>query len=130
MRFGPPSRTSTRRGGQDRSVVPMINVVFLLLIFFLMTASLAPPPPLDITAPIAEAERTEPRSGTLFIDAEGRMSFNWVEGPEVLSAIRADAPAPLPVLADASYPAADLARLLPTLAAHGVNEIFLRTLQP
>lgn len=128
MTFGPPPKP---RGGQDRSIVPMINVVFLLLIFFLMTASLTPPPPLDIRAPVAEAPQTDPQPGTLYVGADGTLAFAGLIGDAALSALGAGLPdGALPVMADAAYPAADLARLLPRLAALGVTDIRLTTVRP
>ena len=128
MTFGPPNRP---RGGQDRAIVPMINVVFLLLIFFLMTASLTPPPPLEIRAPTADAPQIRPQPGTLYISPDGTLVFDGATGQAALSAL-ADAPRDdaLPVLADAAYPAADLARLLPRLTALGIRDIRLITVQP
>ena len=113
------------------TIVPMINVVFLLLIFFLMTASLTPPPPLDITAPTAEAPQTDPQPGTLYIAADGTLAFDGLTGDAALAALGGALPdGPLPVLADAAYPAADLARLLPRLATIGVTDIRLITVRP
>lgn len=127
MNFATPR---PRRAAQDRAIVPMINVVFLLLIFFLMTASLTPPPPLEITPPTAQADPTDPQPGTLYIAADGTLAFGGTTGPAALDALAASRPETLPVLADAGLPAADLARLLPQLAAAGVTDIRLVTVQP
>ncbi|WP_284263538.1 ExbD/TolR family protein [Roseicyclus amphidinii] len=127
MNFATPR---PRRAAQDRAIVPMINVVFLLLIFFLMTASLTPPPPLEITPPTAQADPTDPQPGTLYIAADGTFAFGSTTGPAALDALAASRPETLPVLADAGLPAADLARLLPQLAAAGVTDIRLVTVQP
>lgn len=128
MIFAAPTRP---RGGHDRAIVPMINVVFLLLVFFLMTASLTPPPPLDITAPVAEAPLTDALPGTLYIAADGTLAFEGATGDAALAALTGAAPEdPLPVVADAAYPAADLARLLPRLAEIGITDIRLVTVQP
>jgi biopolymer transport protein ExbD len=127
MNFATPR---PRRAAQDRAIVPMINVVFLLLIFFLMTASLTPPPPLEITPPTAQADPTDPQPGTLYIAADGTLAFGGTTGPTALEALAASRPETLPILADARLPAADLARLLPQLAAAGVSDIRLVTVQP
>lgn len=128
MIFDTPARP---RGGQDRAIVPMINVVFLLLIFFLMTASLTPPPPQGITAPTAEAPQTDPQPGTLYITADGTLTFDGTTGEGAIAMIEAAAPeGGLPILADAAYPAAELAQLLPRLARAGVRDIHLITVQP
>lgn len=128
MIFDTPHRP---RAGQDRAIVPMINVVFLLLIFFLMTASLTPPPPLDIRAPTADLPRSDPQHGTLYVAADGTLAFNGATGDSALAALAAMLPdGPLPVMADAAYPAANLARLVPRLAALGVSDIRLIAVQP
>jgi len=128
MIFAAPPRP---RGGQDRAIVPMINVVFLLLIFFLMTASLTPPPPLDIAAPVAKAPQIDPHPGTLYIAADGTLSFAGNTGASALAALGVRPPeGPLPIMADAGYPAAELARLLPRLADIGVTDVRLITVQP
>jgi len=123
--------TRKPRMDQDRAIVPMINVVFLLLVFFLMTASLTPPPPLEITAPTADTPHADPERGTLYVDAGGGLAYGGALGDAALAALAADRPVgPLPIHADASYPAADLARLLPQLAALGVTDIRLITVRP
>ena len=128
MNFGTTPRS---RAAQDRAIVPMINVVFLLLIFFLMTASLTPPPPIDITPPTAQAPQSDAQPATLFIAADGTMIFAGATGDAALIALSdARLDGPLPVHADAAFPAADLARLLPRLAAVGITDIRLTTVQP
>jgi biopolymer transport protein ExbD len=128
MKFASPTRP---RGAQDRAIVPMINVVFLLLIFFLMTASLTPPPPFDITAPTAVTPETDPQLRTLYIASDGTMSFAGTTGDAALATLAAiPQDGALDVFADAAYPAADLARLLPRLAAAGVSDIRLITVRP
>ena len=128
MNFAPPRKP---RMAQDRAIVPMINVVFLLLVFFLMTASLTPPPPREITAPVAHTPQRDPQPGTLYISADGQLFFGDKTDQAALIALSAARPeGPLPVLADAAYPAAELARLLPELAALGIADIRLITVQP
>lgn len=128
MIFAPPRKP---RMAQDRAIVPMINVVFLLLVFFLMTASLTPPPPREITAPVAQTPLRDPQPGTLYIGAGGQLYFGDKTDEAALIALSATLPeGPLPVLADAAYPAADLARLLPRLARLGITDIRLITVQP
>jgi biopolymer transport protein ExbD len=126
MNFAGPIRA---RSAQDRSIVPMINVVFLLLIFFLMTASLAPPPPMDIAAPVADAPPTDRLPGTLYVASDGSLVFGNATGEAALAALQGTA-SPLPVMADARLAAADLATLLRRLAGVGVTDIALRTLTP
>ena len=128
MNFAPPRK---RRIDQDRAIVPMINVVFLLLVFFLLTASLTLPPPREITAPVAQTPLRDPQPGTLYIAADGQLFFGDKTGEAALIALSATRPeGPLPVLADAAYPAADLARLLPELAALRITDVRLITVQP
>jgi len=128
MNFASPPR---QRGDQDRAIVPMINVVFLLLIFFLMTASLTAPPPQDITAPVAETPQIDPQPGTLYITADGTVLFNGRMDEAAFATLGANPPdGALPLMADAAYPADDLARLLPRLASAGVTDIRLLTVRP
>ncbi|RYG90752.1 biopolymer transporter ExbD [Loktanella sp. IMCC34160] len=112
------------------SIVPMINVVFLLQIFFLMTAQIAPPDPVDVTPPEASAEAAVRQPGILFIGPDGTPYFNGAIGDAALAALEGRDDAPLPIRADAALPAADLAALLPRLAAAGVSQIDLLTVQP
>ena len=110
-------------------IVPMINVVFLLLIFFLMSAQIAPPAPFELTLPEgAEGERAGP-ADTLYIDAEGRLAFNAARGAAVMDALaaRATPGAPLYIRADAAMEARALARLLPQLAARGIERVEIVT---
>ena len=128
MNFAPHRKT---RMPQDRAIVPMINVVFLLLVFFLMTASLTPPPPLPIAAPTADMPRAYREPRTLYIDADGMRAYGGAMGDAAMADLAATPPkGSLPILADAAYPAADLARLLPELAALGITDIRLITVTP
>lgn len=128
MNFAPPRKP---RMAQDRAIVPMINVVFLLLVFFLMTASLTPPPPQGITAPTAETPRIDPHPDTLYIAADGTLAYGGAMGDAAWAALAVDPPdGALPILADAAYPAADLARLLLELATLGLSDIRLITVRP
>lgn len=128
MKFAPPRPGRTQ---QDRAIVPMINVVFLLLIFFLMTASLTPSAPFDIDLALAEGTPADQDPEALYIAADGQLGFGAARGEAVFAALAArEADTPLGVWADAALPAAELAALLPRLAASGVADVRLRTLQP
>lgn len=117
------------RASQDRAIVPMINVVFLLLIFFLMSATLAPPDPFEVTPPTADGPQTDSQPGTLYISASGELAFNEARDAAIwpLLATYTD---PLPIRADAAWPAAELAALLPRLAEVGITDIRLLTVSP
>jgi biopolymer transport protein ExbD len=117
------------RASQDRAIVPMINVVFLLLIFFLMSATLAPPEPFEVTPPTADGPQTDPQPGTLYISSEGALAFNEARDSAIWSRL-ADHDGPLPIRADAAWPATDLASLLPRLAEVGITDIQLLTVSP
>ncbi len=125
MRFSAPKT----RAPQDRAIVPMINVVFLLLIFFLMSATLAPPDPFEVMPPTADGSRTDPLPGTLYISAAGDFAFNTARN-EAVWPLLATLSDPLPIRADAAWPATDLAALLPRLAAVGITDILLLTVSP
>jgi biopolymer transport protein ExbD len=128
MNFGAPRQA---RMTQDRAIVPMINVVFLLLVFFLMTASLTPAPPLEITTPTADVAQSDPPRGTFYIGADGMRAYGDARGDAALAALAQNTPkGALPILADARLPAAELARLLPELAALGITDIRLIAERP
>ncbi|MBL4626635.1 MAG: biopolymer transporter ExbD [Roseicyclus sp.] len=121
--------SSKPRASQDRAIVPMINVIFLLLIFFLMSATLSPPEPFDITPPNADGPQTDTQPGTLYISATGELAFDAARDDAVWSALQAHI-GPLPIRVDASWPAADLAALLPRLSEVGITDIRLLTVAP
>ncbi|SMX41537.1 ExbD/TolR family protein [Actibacterium lipolyticum] len=140
MDFAPPARRP-----QGESIIPMINVVFLLLIFFLMTSAIAPPEPVDVTPPEAASETQADGMFRLFLDADGALAFQETQGADpALAALGAardaycaqngcDAGANAPQLlvrADQSVPAAELAKLLPRLAALGFSNAQLVTALP
>ncbi|KPD12881.1 biopolymer transporter ExbD [Phaeobacter sp. 11ANDIMAR09] len=104
------------------SIVPMINVVFLLLIFFLMTSHLAQPEPFEVTPPGANLEAEAEAEPVLYIDAEGRMHFDGVEGEAALELLaRASTDTSVVLLrADAKLEATTLAGILKKLAAAGL----------
>jgi len=124
MQFSTP-----RRSRAPEPVVPMINVVFLLLVFFLISAQITPPAPFELTLPeAAEGDRAVP-ANTLYMDAGGRLAFNDARGDAVMDALaaRAAPDAPLQIRADAGMEARVLARLLPALAARGIDEVEIMT---
>jgi biopolymer transport protein ExbD len=118
LRFSPARRRPPRE-----NIVPMINVVFLLLIFFLMTAQITPPVPFDVTLPGSTGDGA-PERDVLHLSAGGALHFNGADGDAALAAVN---PGPLSIRADRAMQAAELARLLPRLAARGVTEISLLT---
>lgn len=124
--------TEPPRRPRGESIVPMINVVFLLLIFFLMTSRLAQPEPFEVTPPDAALDTTPEAEPVLYINAEGRMSFDGVEGDAALSALASSA-ANAPVVqlrADAALEATQLARVLRQLADAGLSHAELVVRQP
>jgi biopolymer transport protein ExbD len=127
MQIQPPRAPRSPR----ESVVPMINIVFLLLIFFLMTAQIAPREPFDVALPEADAETAPDGAPTLFIAADGSLAFGEARDAEVwdtLAAIARSTDKPgLLIRADANLPAAELAALLPRLAALGLGQVRLIT---
>ena len=124
MQFSAP-----RHRRAPEPVVPMINVVFLLLVFFLISAQITPPAPFELTlAETAEGDRAAP-ADTLYMDAGARLAFNDARGDAVMDALaaRATADTPLQIRADAGMEARALARLLPALAARGIDEVEIVT---
>lgn len=103
----------------------MINVVFLLLIFFLMTAQIAPPMPFDVALPRATGDE-DSGQGALYISTDGEIAFETARGDAALTqAAKSDGP--LRLHADASLPAATLARVLAQLSTLGATQIELVT---
>ena len=124
MQFSPP-----RHRRPIEPIVPMINVVFLLLIFFLMSAQIAPPAPFEVTLPEGAAGARAVPADMLYIDANGRFAFNGARGEAVMNALaaRATPDTPLQIRADAGLEARALARLLPKLAARGIERVEIVT---
>lgn len=124
--------TEPPRRPRGESIVPMINVVFLLLIFFLMTSRLAKPEPFEVTPPDAALDTAPEAEPILFINAEGRMSFEGQEGDAALAALAgASSSAPVVQLrADAALEASQLARILRQLAEAGLSHAELVVRQP
>ena len=129
MRFEAPAHERSRRPRE--TVVPLINVVFLLVIFFMLAGTLQAPQPFDVELPSA-ATRGEPapiearfialaRSGDLALDgvpiAPGALGPALGKSPPRRLSLRADGRAP----ASATIP------LLRRLAALGVEEVDLMT---
>ncbi|WP_439105354.1 ExbD/TolR family protein [Celeribacter marinus] len=133
MRFAPPQPRDT-----SASLLPMINVVFLLLIFFLIAGEMVQPAPVDIDLPTARSEEDAQGLFTLYMDAQGVLSFgDHIGHTPSLAALEAavsgycaveecaGAPAILSLHADRAVAAADLARLLPELGGIGIAQIDL-----
>ena len=122
----PPKRKPTE------SIVPMINVVFLLLIFFLMTSRLAQPDPFEISPPTAALEGQAESQQMLFVDKDGRLSFEGKEGDAAWAAL-GDAgqagseavPVILQMRADGNIKAQVLAGILKRLSETGFGGVEL-----
>jgi biopolymer transport protein ExbD len=116
------------RQARGENIVPMINVVFLLLIFFLMSAQIAPPDPVEISLPESASGEAQVQDDTLYVDAQGNLFFGADKGEAVWNLLASrDQSSPLLIRADATLPAAELAALLPKLAAAGVTDTLLVT---
>lgn len=120
--IAPRARRSARE-----PVVPMINVVFLLLIFFLMTAQIVPPAPFDLTLPNASGDEDTGQKA-LYISASGEIAYDTFRGEAALAqAVAATADSPLRLYADATLPAATLAKVLAQLTALGATGVEIVT---
>jgi len=120
------------RKPRKEAIVPMINVVFLLLIFFLMSSQLVPPDPFEVTPPVSTVEGQPEAEPVLFINAEGRLSFDALEGESAIAAIAsrsADSDV-IQVRADAELGAGTLARVLRDLSAAGLSRVELIVAAP
>lgn len=108
------------------SVVPMINVVFLLLIFFLMTAQIAPPEPFEVQPPKSSTEAPAEGRLTLYIGAGGEMALGERRGEDIFEGLgELGEGEALMIRADRGVEAAQIAALLPRLAATGVTRVKL-----
>lgn len=115
------------RAPRTESIVPMINVVFLLLIFFLMTSHLAQPEPFEVVPPHAVVKGEANAEQILFVDKNGRMSFNAVGGEAAIAALAAQSTetSVIQLRADASIEAKKLARILRDLSGAGLSRVEL-----
>jgi len=121
MELGQPRKRSARE-----SVVPMINVVFLLLIFFLMSAQIAPPEPFEVEPPHSSAQNPAEGQRTLYVAASGEMVLGDLRGEDIFAGLDdLGAGEPLIIRADRGVAAAQIAALLPRLAALGVERVKL-----
>ncbi len=126
MDFGPAPKRPPRE-----NIVPMINVVFLLLIFFLMSAQIAPPDPFEIVPPQATGAETPVPGDTLFVAADGSVSYAGETGDGAWAALAGHAPdTPLMIRADGGLQGSVLAAMLPRLAGLGLTDISLITGAP
>ena len=123
MSFGAPQGP---RGGQDRAIVPMINVVFLLLIFFLMSAQIAPPDPIEIIPPlVAHGEQPLPDSArVIWLGRDGVLLYEGLRAAQALDALAVQ-PGPIILRADAALAASVFAQVLRDLAQAGISEVTL-----
>lgn len=113
----PPPR---RRAPAD-AAVPTVNVAFLLLIFFLLTARLAPPAALEVVPPEG-AGGAPSEARVVELDAGGALAFGALRGAAALEAL---GEGPVLLRADGRAPAAEVAALLPRLAAAGAGPVEL-----
>jgi len=122
---------TTPRRARGESIVPMINVVFLLLIFFLMTAQITPPAPFEVRPPKAARGAAQEPGMVLYVAADGALAYGAARGDAVFAALVARArDRPLILRVDAALPGADLAALLPRLAAVGQARVTLTVAAP
>lgn len=109
----------------------MVNVVFLLLVFFLLTATVAPPPPFPVELPEGPAVADAGGADVLFVGADGALALGALRGDAVFAALRARGRGKaLELRADASVPAAEIARLLARLAEAGIAGTRLVMVRP
>ncbi len=126
MRF----QAGTRHRAPREAVVPMINVVFLLLIFFLMTAVVSTPPPFDMVLPDGGEGAEASVGDALYIGADGELAFEVLRGEAVYEGLASrSAETPLLIRADQGASAVQLAAVMARLAALGITEAELVTVQ-
>jgi len=126
-----PAPADSRPDPIDRSIGPLVDMVFLLLLFFLLAGTLAPQDPIAVAPPEStSAVEGPPASLRVLLDAEGRIAF---EG-QVLDLARLDeAVAPrlaegarsVWIEADAAAETGEVLALIARLRALGLGELAL-----
>ena len=125
MRF----QAGTRHRAPREAVVPMINVVFLLLIFFMVTASFTLQP-FDVVLPDGGEGAEASVGDALYIGADGELAFEVLRGEAVYEGLASrSAETPLLIRADQGASAVQLAAVKARLAALGITEAELVTVQ-
>jgi len=122
---------------QPDPILPMINVVFLLLIFFMLAGALHAIDVLDVEPPRSESDlpRAELDSVVL-VGADGRLAMGEHEVDELdlqlkvqdLLATRPDAV--IRLKADGEVAATRVVEVMELLAAVGVEQVMMLTLEP
>lgn len=134
MRISPPTRGNGRLA---EPLLPMIDVVFFLIVFFMIVSRFAEPEPFPLAPPVAGAEAEVAGEGALYLSADGRVAVQGeagvIEGDAAIAALAArcagGACGAVLLHADAAAPAGAVAALLPKLAAAGLADIRLVTVQ-
>lgn len=124
-----------RARGEEESVLPLINVVFLLLIFFMLTGTLAASDPFEIAPPRSASEGTSgARDMIILVNADGRLALDGVvmEPPTLSDAvgerIAEGSVSRTQLKADASAEAAHIVQVMELLRDAGVDRLQLLTL--
>lgn len=126
-----------RRDSNDRSLIPLINVVFLLLAFFMIVGQIQQMDTSDVTPPESLSEReAEEAEYTLAVNVEGGLTFNNepIQRVQLVDTLRdiADSMSSgrtvaLFVVADEMLPAKDLFDVLADVQDAGIAQIALAT---
>ena len=121
-----------RRGDDDGSILPLINVVFLLLIFFMVVGHLAAADPFHIEPPASasEAEPGDP-GHVVLVGTDGRIAVDGVTTDEDgLKDVLAGLPETqdIRLKADGAVSAVRLVQVMETMRAGGVTKLHLLTI--
>lgn len=135
MRLSSPLRKASR---QAEPLLPMIDVVFFLIVFFMIVSRFAAPEPFPVALPQSAAQDLQPGEATIHLSAEGLVAAMDISGPvQGAAAVAALARrcghgscGPVLIHADAAAPASAVATLLRQLAAAGLPDLRLVTVQP
>lgn len=119
-------------GGDDESILPLINVVFLLLIFFMVLGSITQADPFPIEPPVSDATADAGEGATVYLAADGTL---WVNGRTVAldrlgDALRGARPSTLVrIKADGRVDAVRLVAVMEGLKGAGIDTVRLLTAQ-
>lgn len=115
----------------ERSIGPLVDVVFLLVLFFLLAGTLAPPDPIPVTPPESTSgEERPPARLRVLLDPEGRIGFEGrvldLAGLEAALAPRiGEGPRSVWIEADGDAAAGTVLALIARLRALGLDELAL-----
>lgn len=128
----PPRWQHQKRALDDeKSILPLINVIFLLLIFFMAAGRITASDPIEIAPPASTNEqRNHDGLAVVYLGDDGRLAYagDIRSRSDLLSLIASDAPKAVRIAADQGAPADTLIGLVQDLQRAGLEDIVMTTL--